>query len=258
MSAKSALPPAWEVPQLFRDRVGERAGRQRAMFADGHLLLILHEPPTVDHAHRAGRFFWRAPDGTWQSNAFGSGPRSLRRHVEEFAGRVESLEKLEDDADESDEYNTLLTQISPLLRTARHLHATLQEARELVPEDRDLIVCRDQAYAVERGAELLQSDVQIGLQCAVARRAEEQADSSHRMAVASHRLNLLAAFFLPLATIASVFGMTLASGVDGDHEPWVFWGVVGGGVVLGFALRTWMQHALSVRAISRAKKQAKR
>jgi hypothetical protein len=223
------------------------------MFADGHLLLVLHEPPSLDHSHRAGRYFWRSPDGTWQSNTLGKGPRSLRRHVEEFAVRLETLEKLEDDADRSEEYNTLLTQISPLLRAACHLHATLQEARDLVRDDRNLIICRDESYVVERGAELLQNDVQIGLQCAVARQAEKQAESSHRMAVAGHRLNLLAAFFLPLATIASVFGMNLACGLENRNEPWMFWVAVGLGVVFGFLLRAWMQLALSSRAHQRPK-----
>jgi hypothetical protein len=247
MQAKSALPPTWNVPQLFRDRVGEQAGRQRAMFADGHLLLILHAPPSDDHSERGARFFWRSPDGTWLSNSLGSGPRSLRRHVDEFLAQTESLEKLEDEADRSHEYDALLSRITPLLRTARHLHATLQEARELVREDRDLIVCRDLSYAAERAAELLQSDVQNGLQCAVAKRAEEQAESSHKMAVASHRLNLLAAFFLPLATIASVFGMNLPTGFAEKYAPWHFWATVGIGIVFGFLLGAWMQQALKRR-----------
>lgn len=254
MHPKSALPPMWEVPSLLRERVGEKVGRQRAMFADGHLLLILHEPPSEDHAHRGGRFFWRSPDGTWQSNALGSGPRSLRRHVEEYLAEVEKLESLEEQADRSAEYDHLLSRIVPLLRSTRHLHASLQEARELVREDRDLIICRDQSYVAERAAELLLSDIHNGLQCAIARRAEEQADNSHRMAVAGHRLNLLAAFFLPLATIASVFGMNWATGLEGDREPWLFWVAVGSGVVLGFLLRAWMQNALGGGAVDRGKR----
>jgi Mg2+ and Co2+ transporter CorA len=213
------------------------------MFADGHLLLILHEPPSSDHAHRAARLFWRAPDGTWKSNAFGAGVRSLRRHIDEYAQAVERLERLEQEADLADEYQHLLAQILPLLRAARNLHATLQEARELVHDDRDLIICRDQSYVTERAAELLNSDVQSGLQCAIARRAEEQSDNSHRMAVAGHRLNLLAALFLPLATIASVLGMNLAIGFDEKaYAPWPFLVTVSIGVGLGFLLRLSMEN----------------
>jgi hypothetical protein len=241
MQSKSPLPTSWNVPQLFRDRLGEQAGRQRAMLADGHLLLVLHEPPTADHAHRGARLFWRAPDGTWQSNSLGPGPRSLRRHVEEFAAAVEKLEQLEEQTFRADAYHELLPQVTPLMRAAGHLHATLQEAREQVREDRDLIVCRDQAYAVHRAAELLNSDAHNGLQCAVARHAEEQAEISNQVALAGHRLNLMAAFFLPVATIASVCGMNLTTGYEDAHRPWPFVVAVAVGLVSGFLLSGSMQ-----------------
>ena len=59
MTNRSILPAVWQVPQEFRDRLGDRAGRQRAMAADGHLLLVLHRPPGPEDAERSGRFFWR-------------------------------------------------------------------------------------------------------------------------------------------------------------------------------------------------------
>ena len=65
MVPKSVLPPSWEVPAQFRERLGERVGRQRAMMADGHLLLVLHRPPKKDEVERFPRLFWRKPDGTW-------------------------------------------------------------------------------------------------------------------------------------------------------------------------------------------------
>jgi hypothetical protein len=36
---KSLIPNQWLVPKRFRERVGESAGRQRAMTEDGQLLL---------------------------------------------------------------------------------------------------------------------------------------------------------------------------------------------------------------------------
>jgi hypothetical protein len=128
------------------------------------------------------------------------------------------------------------------VRAVRHLYATLQRARESVREDQDLITCRDLAYAADRSAELLNSDVHNGLQCAIARRAEEQADHSHQMALAGHRLNLLAALFLPLATIASVFGMNFACGFERVLTPYPFWLIVLTGVFLGFLLRGSMRN----------------
>ena len=63
MSEKSPLPDAWNVPEIFRSRVRGKGGRQRAMSAEGHLLLVLHEPPRSGQPHRTARFFWRSPDG---------------------------------------------------------------------------------------------------------------------------------------------------------------------------------------------------
>jgi len=94
----------------------------------------------------------------------------------------------------------LLRSIAPLHRTARHLYATLQEARELVPEDRDLINLRDQIGEIERALELLHGDAKNGLEFTVARQAEQQAERTYDMAVSAHRLNLLAAAFFPVAT----------------------------------------------------------
>jgi hypothetical protein len=62
---RSLIPAVWDVPQRFRQRMGERIGRQRAMFDDGHLLLVLHAPPGPDDEERIGRLFWGLPDGIW-------------------------------------------------------------------------------------------------------------------------------------------------------------------------------------------------
>ena len=55
----SILPAAWQIPDKIRNRLGSRAGRQRTMFHDGHLLLVLHAAPKTDETEREGRFFWQ-------------------------------------------------------------------------------------------------------------------------------------------------------------------------------------------------------
>jgi Mg2+ and Co2+ transporter CorA len=208
------------------------------MVADGHLLLVLHEPPKSDEPNRRARFFWRAPDGVWQSSNLGSGIASLKRHVGEYAASVEKLDQAEERAEASDEYFQLFREIAPLRRAACNLHDTLQEARQAVSDDPDLIVCRDQAYQVQRSADLVQGDIQSGLDCAVARRAEEQAKSSYQMALAAHRLNVLAAVFFPIVTISSVLGMNLSRGLDEEmFSQWVFWLVLAAGVGFGLLLK---------------------
>ena len=43
------IPPTWSLPEAIRVRLGQTTyGRQRAMFEEGHLLLVLHKPPGPD------------------------------------------------------------------------------------------------------------------------------------------------------------------------------------------------------------------
>ena len=102
-----------------------------------------------------GRFFWRDTDGSWKSNNLGPGIQALRKHVTEFVERVEKLDDECQSAVTADDYFHILQEVTPLFRTIRNLHAALQEAREKVPEDRELISVRDLAATAERAAELL-------------------------------------------------------------------------------------------------------
>lgn len=249
---KSILPATWEVPAELRSRLGEKAGRQRAMLADGHLLLVLHAPPRKDEPERKGRLFWRKPDGMWLSNELGGGPAALAKHLNEYADIIERMDRHEDIAGSVDEYYSILDALGPIQRSARNLHATLQEARKLVSADRDLINVRDRAYDVERTAELLYSDVRHALEFAVAKKSEEQAVAAHQMAVQSHRLNLLVAFFFPLATLVAIFGSEMPHGLEKYiPHPYLFYVVVGVGLLLGGLL------AGSLGILKRAEKRQK-
>jgi hypothetical protein len=234
---KSPVPMGWNVPTVFRERMGEGVGRQRMMTADGHLLLILHAPPRPNDPQREGRLFWRSPNGQWESNCLGSGIFALRKHLSEYSEAVQRLDLEEDRAQMADDYFRIMQHITPLHRSARNMHHTLQQARDAAPDDQDLISCRDLAYAVERAADLLHSDIQMGLECAMARRQEEQAQHSYQIALAGHRLNVLAAIFLPVATIASIFGMQLPHGLERLPGPWLFWTITLTGIISGVALK---------------------
>jgi hypothetical protein len=242
-TSRLSIPVDWHVPALFTHRLGDAVGRQRVMLADGHLLLVLHEPPAVGVPQRTGRLFWRDPHGAWRSRPLGDGAQGLKRHVAEFADRVEQLEKDWQAAVCAKDYFTLLRTVAPLHRTVRHLHATLQEARELVPGDRDLINLRDQVGEIERTLELLHGDAKNGLDFSVAHQAEQQAERTYDMAVSAHRLNLLASAFFPVATLSTIysaiFGMILAHGQQEPQEwstPGLFWFLLGLGMVTGLIL----------------------
>jgi hypothetical protein len=60
-------------------------------------------------------------------------------------------------------------------------------------------------------ADLLASGTKNALDFYVARRAEEQARTSERMAAAAHRLNILAAFFFPIITLTAILSVEFSA-----------------------------------------------
>jgi hypothetical protein len=63
------------------------------------------------------------------------------------------------------------------------------------------------------------------------------------MAVSAHRLNLLAAFFFPIATLSAVFGVNLKHGLEDFPPPLLFIGVIAlslvfGGILTAFVTQT--------------------
>jgi hypothetical protein len=197
------LPVAWEVPAEFRDRLGEQAGRQRTMSADGHLLVVLHAPPGPDTPLREGRFYWRDATGRWTPAGTKAGEPGLGDLLADYERALDALQQVEEGAKTAREYFELLNRLTPLARSARNLHQALQAAREAAPDDRQLLLWRDRAYAMSRTAELLNEDAKNALDFAVAQRAEEEVESNRRVEIAGHRLNMLAAFFFPLATLVA-------------------------------------------------------
>jgi hypothetical protein len=209
------------------------------MEADGHLLLVLHAPPGADEAGRRGRYFWRDSQGTWKAAPRAEQVSSLGDHLTTYRATIEKLEQIEEDAQTASEYFELLDQLAPLTRSARNLHDVLQQAREAMPGDRRLIVARDEAYEISRRAELLYDDTKNGMEFAMARQTEALAESSHQMSVSSHRLNMLVAFFFPIATLMTVLGANLSHGLetwDARHGPWVLGICIAAGLMLGMVI----------------------
>jgi hypothetical protein len=239
---KPLLPATWTVPDVFRDRLGESAGRQRAMFEDQHLLLVLHAPPGPDDEKREGRFFWRKQDGSWASTTGATGQMALDAHLAEYDEILDALDEREERAHSADDYFELMRQLNPIVRATRNLHTALQQAREMVRDDKRIINFRDQAYSLERRAELLASDTKNTLEYAIARRSEEQAAAGEKMAVAAHRLNLMAAFFFPLATLSAIFGVNLRHGLEPERfdSLWPFVSVTATGLLAGCVLALYL------------------
>jgi Mg2+ and Co2+ transporter CorA len=243
----SVLPKGWSVPEKISARFGAQAGKQRAMVHEGHLVLITHEVPTPGDVERVPAFFWRAPDGTWKASKKG-GLSALRELVDSYTSRVNAIETQVEHAKGASEYFDALTAVAPLLRAARHLHKALQEARDAIPLDRDIITLRDAAADAERTAEILQTDAKSGLDYTTARRAEETAETSDRIARSSYRLNLIAAMFLPISALGSIFGVNLKHGLESVDSPFLFWGFVVAAFVIGFIVRAAVREPVDERA----------
>ncbi|MBM4000502.1 MAG: hypothetical protein FJ297_13360 [Planctomycetes bacterium] len=233
---RSILPAAWQVPAEFRKRLGNKVGRQRSMSAENHLLLVLHRPPAVDELEREGRFFWRQPDGTWSSSDDGGGPGSMNRFLDRYEERIEALDQDEERALSAPAYFQVVNELSPVLRSLRNAHQAMSEGRKLIADDRDLLNARDRAYDLERRAELLFQDTKSSLDYLQARQAERHSQASHRMEQAAHRLNLLAAFFLPIATISGILEINPTQAWSHVERPWTILAVVGLGLVTGLFL----------------------
>ena len=235
------IPKPWQVPPRFRQRVGTHAGKQRAMIEDGHLLLILHDVPTPDDSTRIARLFWRDATGQWKaSSGQGNGLASLKRHLEGFQAAVQDLDDKVDKSHNdlvkgADELYDVLRKITPLHRTARHLHKTLQDARDGV-DAVELISLRDMGVDLERASELVVADAKNALEYTEAKAAAEQTVFAKKSADAQHRLNLLAALFFPVTAVASVLGTEMHTGIEGAGA-WLFWLLIAGSMVLGFFLR---------------------
>ncbi len=155
---------------------------------------------------------------------------------DQFATELEEYEKVEAAAVTADAYLPLLEGLAPVMRAARNLELVMQEARKLVPEDRQLIDFRDQAYDLARTADLLYTDAKNGMEVAIIRRAEQQAVASEKSAIAASRFNLLVAFFFPLGTLAGVLGTNLQNGFEAVPPPWPIVAVILVGAICGTIL----------------------
>ena len=208
------------------------------MLHEGHLLLVTHALPDPRVPGRRAAFFWRKPDGSWKAAGDASGGfGGLTTLLETYRVRVVALEEHLDRAKRAADYHEAIHAVSPVLRSARNLHRTLQEARDMVPSDAAIIVVRDLAYDIERTAELVATEAKAGLDFVVAQNAEAQAHHGAHIARSNHRLNLVVALFLPITALGSMLGMNLAHGLEGVAGPWLFWVAVALSFVVGFILR---------------------
>jgi Mg2+ and Co2+ transporter CorA len=234
------VPDIWDIPKQLRERVGQAVGRQRLMVVDGHALLLLHACPRDRERERRGVTFWRTPDGEWRCAPGKDGFQTLRAHVDEFALELEKLDARVDAAHKASDFFGILRHARPVHRSARNMYAAITQLRDAVPEDKDVLALRDRAYEIERWAETLTGDAENGMEYTVAQHTEEQATMSERILEESHRLNMLAALFMPITALGAMLGMNVTNGLE-SLSPVVFWGIVISAAFVGFFLRGQVQ-----------------
>ena len=234
------LPVIWELPEQIKMRFGQKgAGKQRTMFAEGHLLLVLHKVPVTNARERETVFFWRNADAEWNNSGHGRGIRHLQEHIEEYNKVEQQISQAYDRAEKSEQYFDILEDLTQIRRAAKYLYETLQAAREAVQDDRELIDLRDTCQEIYNTLDLLYIDPKNGLDFSMAKKAEEQALFSQQAARSGHRLNILAAIFFPLTALSSFFGMNLSHGFEGA-PPFAFWSVLALGIMLGIFMCLWV------------------
>jgi hypothetical protein len=230
----------WTLPPGIERRLGDTSyGRQRAIYEGDHLLIILHAPPGPDDADREFRIFLRTPDGKFQCNGKPEGQNHLHRLISEYRTRCSELEEAYQNAQTSEDLFELIESLAPAARSAGNMRDALQAAREHVKADQFLIAMRDEAYEIARNFELLLGDARGALDFRIARHAETQAIRSQEMALAQHKLNVLAAITFPLMALAAILGMNLKHGLE-DQSPVVFFIVFVIGLIVGLIVKSWV------------------
>lgn len=225
---KPLISKSWDLPETITARLGEVGGSQRAIHGDDHLVLLIHQLPPPGGSERQTITAWRTAEGQWKTFPESGGIPTLDKSLEAYENKIDELEAREEAARRSHEFHNILEELSPILRAIRGVHRALQQAHLRVPEDRDILLWRDDAAEVVRAAELLNDDARFGLQFIAASQAESQA-------AASHRLNMLVAIFLPLTTLGAVFGMNLPNGVENNGT--AFFIILIAGLIAGLVLR---------------------
>lgn len=231
----------WKLPKSIEARLGtESYGSQRAIHEDDHLLLVLHQPPAGGAKKREHAVFLRCPDGKWLHHGQDNGEHALGRLLERYQSVVVELEARHDKAASAEDLFQILEEAIPVARAAGNMKDALQTAREMAKLDQTLIDSRDRAVEIARGIELLVADARLALDYRLARNAEEQVQAAMAVNRAQQKLNILAAWTLPLMTIATVFGMNLQSGFEALPVVF-FWGVLAAGIVLGMMSSGWVK-----------------
>lgn len=231
---------SWQLPPEIEARLGEKSyGRQRAIFEGGQLLIVLHEPPGADDVERVELAVLRDLDGRYFSEGYDGGEQRLRKLLATYRTRLDECEQLYERARTAEELFSLQQMLAPLNRATTNLAGALQSARDSVKEDKFLIGVRDEGYEISRAFDLLVIDAKLKLDYLMAKNSEEASSKADEMAIAQHKLNILAAITFPLMALAALLGVNLTHGLE-DQSPVLFYVMLAFGFGIGFVVKSWV------------------
>lgn len=236
MAQSDYIPKTWDLPESIRRRLGPTVGKQRLMNEDGHLLLLLHQLPRAeDDEVRTAMAVWRNPEGEWKSSPVGGGLTGLEAHLATYRTAIHGLDEEVEAAKTARQYFDVMPRMHPMQRSTRNMSDVLQAARQASPDDFRLINLRDQAADLDRAIELVAADAKSGMDFTLAEAANQQAIAAEEANREARQLNRLAAFFLPMATLVSIFGMNPPDSLYRNEQ---FWMVLAAGGMLGFIVHS--------------------
>lgn len=231
MENATYIPSSWDLPDAIRLRLGAKVGKQRLLHEDNHLLLLLHEVPRAeDDEVRSAVAVWSDPTSEWKSWPVAGGLVGLETHLTSYRTAIHRLDDAVESAKSARQFFEVMRQMHPLQRATRSMLEVIQAARLALPNDTRIITLRDQASDLERAIELVAADAKAGMDFTLAESANQQALAAEVANHEARRLNRMAAFFFPLATLVAVFGMNPPEEI---YQSPGFWMVLGSGTVLG-------------------------
>ena len=230
----------WELPKSIEKRISPLTfGRQRIIYKENHLLIILHEIPKEHQRYRSHVVLYRHEQGEYLCNGQNEGKKALKDLIKRYEVKLEELDKAYENANSSTELFKILGELVPINRAAKNMAEVLQDAFEATQDDDFLLEMRDYSTVVKRSYEILLDHTKLALDFQTARSNEEQSEKANEALIAQHRLNILAALFFPITAVATIFGMNLTHGYEEGH-PILFWLVLIIGIAMGIIIKTWM------------------
>lgn len=225
------------LPERWRGRVGNPVGRQRLLEEGDHLLVLIHEVPGRPEVDW---FFWTDDEGAWQSLPEPGGLLHWKRLLEEYEVVVDELEAgLKKAVSVEDYYRILQAEVAvgQPLKQVRLLAARVRRSRK---KNRQLLEIRSIAEELDADLCLVEDGARLGMEALAAESAEKQRRISEQQARLGLRLNYLAAFFLPLMALGTVFGMNVPTGFEDSR--WVFGAIFAVGLLTGGILLRFVGH----------------